>query len=380
MRPTASVTAGVLLGVTLTACSDPVRPSARPTASNTNPNATVASPAAAFLVARRDLGTLGGRQSRAVGNNDHGVVVGWSLNAAGQKRGFKWTAGGGMHALATLAPGKACQANHVNENGVVVGYCLNAAGQKRAVLWSATGAIRALPLLARGVSGEATDVNDAGTVVGIGGVRLTDGTVTTHAFKWSAASGLTDLDGRFARDECGEVPMSKAEHINRFGVAVGIAHADCGDHQDVGQFLVTWSASNQVQWWFDEMNGSGINDAGVVVGINYNEGPYGFRWRPSEQLYTDLFSVACTCSGFSTNAVAINNADLTVGASDYTVSFPIHRRAAVWTATNAAQDLGTLAGGTDSQANDINNKNQVVGWSNKTGGAIHATLWTLTAQ
>ena len=49
----------------------------------------------------------------------------------------------------------------------------------------------------------------------------------------------------------------------------------------------------------------------------------------------------------------------------------------MWTRAGGFPDLGTLAGGMTSQANAINNHQQVVGFSNKTGGAIHATLWTL---
>jgi uncharacterized membrane protein len=49
----------------------------------------------------------------------------------------------------------------------------------------------------------------------------------------------------------------------------------------------------------------------------------------------------------------------------------------VWTRAAGFQDLGTLPGGTVSQANAINNHGQVVGWSNRGDGKIHAVLWTL---
>jgi probable HAF family extracellular repeat protein len=50
----------------------------------------------------QDLGTLGGRESRAYGvSADGAVVVGWARNAAGPPRAFRWTASGGMEDLNT---------------------------------------------------------------------------------------------------------------------------------------------------------------------------------------------------------------------------------------------------------------------------------------
>jgi probable HAF family extracellular repeat protein len=49
------------------------------------------------------LGTLGGNDSVAYGvSADGSVVVGWSYNAAGYPRAFRWTAAGGMQDLGTL--------------------------------------------------------------------------------------------------------------------------------------------------------------------------------------------------------------------------------------------------------------------------------------
>src|SRR5260370_7282055 len=67
-----------------------------------------------------DLGTLGGRWSRAYGINNHDVMVGVSELANKQQRAFQYTKGK-MSELAPLAGGKTSIAFAINDAGVVVG-------------------------------------------------------------------------------------------------------------------------------------------------------------------------------------------------------------------------------------------------------------------
>ncbi len=84
----------------------------------------------------RDLGTLGGLESEARGINDAGIIVGWSLNAAGQKRGFIWDpTRQKMFELPVLPGHDEGQANDINAEGVIVGYSA-AGGVRRAVRWT----------------------------------------------------------------------------------------------------------------------------------------------------------------------------------------------------------------------------------------------------
>jgi probable HAF family extracellular repeat protein len=85
----------------------------------------------------RDLGTLGGLESEAVGINDAGDIVGWSLNAAGQKRGFIWNhVTERMYELPPLPGDVESGANDINQNGVIVGYSAGAGGIHIAARWT----------------------------------------------------------------------------------------------------------------------------------------------------------------------------------------------------------------------------------------------------
>lgn len=81
-----------------------------------------------------DLGTLGGRHSRATDINSSQVVVGYSDTASGRVEAFAWHEDVGMIPLGTLAGGES-KAHAINDRGIVVGESTNAAGQTVAVKW-----------------------------------------------------------------------------------------------------------------------------------------------------------------------------------------------------------------------------------------------------
>jgi probable HAF family extracellular repeat protein len=375
MRPTAIV----LLGATLVACSDPVRPSARPSASNTDLNATLTSPAAAFLVARRDLGTLGGRESRAFGVSDAGVVVGWSQTSTGAKRAFTWTASGGMHALRTLAAGKPCVAYHSNRLGQVVGWCNNAAGKQRAVLWSPSGQVRSLGTLPGGTWSVAYDINNAGQVVGTSQADVPFSDIPgTRGFIWTAAGGLHALEAYSGKYGTCPAPEAGAQAINRSGQIAGWSWFDCNSSTTVA---LRWTADGTIQnaGALSDLNEAlGINDLGEMTGDGGETLTDAFIWIPPAQPQR-LCDITGGCDPNALGAgIGINNAHQIVGVREIQGS-TVPERAFVWTRAGGFQDLGTLPGGNTSLANDINNHTprQVVGWSSRTGGAIHAALWTL---
>ena len=133
-----------------------------------------------------DLGTLGGRNSDAL-----------ALNALGQVAGNSDTANGTDPSAAPLA---------------------------HAFFWSPTGptAGRMLDLgtLAGGVSSAAAGLNDSGQVVGTSGTSPTS--PLPHAFIWTAAGGLVDLNTRIPTAPAG-LTVTLARAISQDGAILAFA-------------------------------------------------------------------------------------------------------------------------------------------------------------
>jgi len=166
-------------------------------------------------------------QPYVTGLNARGDVVGVAPDAAGEMQSFRWTEGEGLELLAPPPGFDSTWAVGVNDLGQVAGTAtrsepflqrafrwsyasslelldhggfeqttaaaINSAGQvagtadRRAALWSGA-ALTDLGTLGGSVSA-AFDLTDSGAVVG--GSSLADGRF--HAFRWTAAHGMTDL-------------------------------------------------------------------------------------------------------------------------------------------------------------------------------------------
>ena len=138
-----------------------------------------------------DLGTLGGRYSSANAvSADGSIVVGYADNASGNRHGFHWTAGV-MTDLGTLG-GNRSNATAVSADGsIVVGYArIIASTQYRAFRWTSASGMTDLGTLLGGNSSSANAVSADGSVV-VGWADNASG--QARAFRWTSASGMSDL-------------------------------------------------------------------------------------------------------------------------------------------------------------------------------------------
>jgi probable HAF family extracellular repeat protein len=180
----------------------------------------------------QDLGTLGGSSSEAWGvSADGAVVVGWSYNAT-QYHAFRWTASGGMQDLGSLGGGGSWAYGVSADGSVVVGLAYNAAGYWRAFRWTVDGGMQDLGTLGGGYS-QASGVSADGAVV-VGWAR--NAAWYYRAFRWTAPGGMQDL-GSLGRD------WSVASGVSADGsVVVGAA----GNAEGQGRAF-RWTASGGME-------------------------------------------------------------------------------------------------------------------------------------
>jgi probable HAF family extracellular repeat protein len=332
----------------------------------------------------RDLGTLGGSESRAGAINDRGQVVGWADTKSGDAHAFLWQAGR-MHDLGALDVYRTTEFAVVavreppplgiNNRGQVVGSAETTAKDKRgepvshAFLWQ-NGKMRDLGTLG-GPESWATAINDRGQVVGGSETTATNkrGRPVSHAFLWQNGKmrDLGTLGGM----------SSFASSINNRGQVVGWAdtrtanrdHAflwQNGRMRDLGTLGGTKS------------RGYGINNRGQVVGFSGYGGrtayPHAVLWKG--RTASDLGTRRGTETSY---AYDINDRGEIVGESYNVGSWRSSRYAVLWR-EGTLIDLPSLGvpqpEETTPAAFGINKLGQIVGSSHTKSGETHAVLWT----
>ena len=171
----------------------------------------------------KDLGVLYHTQySEADAINDSGVVAGYAASSTGTTRAFRWTTLTGMRGLDSLTGGVNAVATAINNVGQIVGYS-SSGGQ--AVNWHAcwwpkpNGVIPTdLGTLPGYVVSSAHGINLHGAVVGDSGKAG-----TTHAFLWTAATGMKDLG------LLNNTLWTSARAINDSAEVVGVAYPPNGN-------------------------------------------------------------------------------------------------------------------------------------------------------
>jgi probable HAF family extracellular repeat protein len=235
-----------------------------------------------------DLGTLGGRQGRAVAVNASGQVVGGSdtdLSFSGQQHAFLWTQADGMFDLGTLGGDLSSVAIGVNDDGLIVGNsgtlcdriepCDPANSVPHAFVWTPSSGMVPLGTFG-GVKSRVRALSANGHVVG----DSQNGAGKYHAFMWTASNGMVDL-GTLGGNE------SSAVAVNASGQVVG--WSDLAD------------GSRHAFWWTQTL---GMVDLGTLGGnssaaaINDRCQVVGSSIAPNGQTHATLWNIAsCVAPG-----------------------------------------------------------------------------------
>lgn len=298
----------------------------------------------AVLYRVTDLGTLtAGDSPSAVALNDLGQVVG----ASGQ-RAFLWTAGTGMQDLGIPAGFYGAAGVGINQSGqVAVSAHKNSTPfyDGHAFRWSA-GVYQDMGTLG-GTFSIAYGIDSLGRLAGYAYTSL--GAI--HAYRSTTGAVLVDINSLGGN-------YSLGYGINAAGYVVGQAYnasnqyhaflSTGGGMQDLGTLGGTQSQADD------------ISDAGIIVGGSSTTGDASYHaFIYQAGVMTDLGSP----TAFSSRAYAVNDAAQVIGSySDGTYGHPF-----LWDSVSGMRNLNSLlepvsgAGWTLLDANDINNRGQIVG-------------------
>jgi probable HAF family extracellular repeat protein len=189
---------------------------------NSHPHAVLWTPGKGI----QDLGSFAGQLGYAQDINDVGQVVGRAqlraLDGTGSQNwpqdsfSFLWSPTGGMQELSPLA----FDTYRINNTGQMIVNTSNAGSDSHAFLWFPGAEPQPLGTLPGDDASRAYAINDAGQVVGRSWPQIN--TYATHAFLYSAETGLIDLNTRI--DPALGWQLRTATGINNPGQIVGVGN------------------------------------------------------------------------------------------------------------------------------------------------------------
>ena len=252
---------------------------------------------------------------------------------------------------------------------------------EHAVLWR-NGTLTDLELLPGGVNGQTVGISENGLIAGFSENGLMDplsGLPVGRAVLWTEDGKIIDL---------GAVPGgtgSLATAVNNRGQAVGFSNNDVSDSFSMTSGFATQTRAflwqNGVIRDLGTLGGPDsiafdLNERGQIAGISYSDSnaslncpwpltTHPFFWEHGKM--TDIGSLGGSC-GVSN---WMNNRGQVVGFSNVTGDQP---HAFSWDRKEGLKDLGTLPGRSVSFANWINDAGEIVGSDDVFNGG-HAIFW-----
>lgn len=280
--------------------------------------------------------------------------------------------------LGVLSGDSASQGFAVNTSGQVVGCADTSVGEYPCsegfpghafVYSSKTGMVDLGVLNSGDVFSLALDISDSGQVTG----TSVDSLGNSAAFLWTQSKGMKGLPKL-----PGET-LGFAGQMNSHGVIAGTANTGANPTVFIP---VAWIKSGNTYKIVQLPTLPGaviteccsLNDSNEGVGIaffNYEQtSAHGFLVKASGA--TDLGTLP---GGTISNAQWINSTGVIAGYSNSSSSGPNYL-AVSWDRNKNIHNLGTLPGGTTSFGSGINDSNQIVGFSSTATSASDAIIWT----
>ena len=214
--------------------------------------------AGSILYTLTDLGTLGGKQSAALGINSFGQVVGYSYTSDDKTHAFLHD-GATMHDLGTLDPNYISIAEGINDSQQVVGWSRNSAGNHRGFVWTSATEMQDLGTLG-GSTSRAYAIDNSGRIGG----QSHDSNGDSHAFLYDGTMhdlGTLGDSNSFARG------------INDLGQVTGDFYTNAGDKH---VFLYDGTTMHDLgSFGGPYASGRDVNDYGQVVGAGSIDVPSG---------------------------------------------------------------------------------------------------------
>ena len=288
-----------------------------------------------------DLGTLpDARDSRAVGINNDGTVVGVASMPTAYDHAVMWKRGAKIMDLGTLG-GPLSEPIGIGNDGTIFGSTLNSAGDERAVKWDSHGRITDLGTLGGKIS-HAYVQNDVGMAAGFSATAENPDGYPLHTVLWDRTGKIVDVGSA-------DIPWFGPRALNNAGTLIGYYNGP-----------VRWDRRNGVRNLPPVpdsafYNAVAINDAGTIAGLaSVGGGSVAIRWDSSGAV-RELPNLPGRSYGY---AKAINDAGTIIGSVAMFNQVP---HAVRWDSAGNVADLGGITSCDASTAVAINASGAIAG-------------------